>query len=827
MAPRRPVIWWGAVAGPMPKVIGFVSPRHRWLHTLYSGLRRARVPVRDAILGDGLLRLLVGGSADRPLSFVVRPAGHGPPAYGTAGPFCLGFEGRRDLGARERAWAERMLDALRTLGGEIPPRLDGFSAICLPTGEPHADVARLFPFLDVERSSSERGADVEVLVRVTSRCNQACPFCSAPEHAEPSPEALLASWSAVSRLLPGATLTLTGGEPTVRPRFLDEVATARALDGIGRVHVQTNAVGFGSTLDPAVLPPGPDLTFFVSLHAVDERIYDACTGTRGQLPRALAGVRRLLEAGHDVTLNTVVTRHNLDHLEPMVRALCELLPGEVRPALCFSALMCPERRPGAADLLVRYSDLVPALERAAAAAAERGLAVQSLLSSTHASIPACLLSESSRAVPGRTAPSLHDDETGYETDDTPWVKAARCRSCVETDGCLGVPQPYARRFGLEELVPLRGGGADGGAEGGAGGGQSGEPAMLHVLAGAHCNNHCVFCMESDREGRRRHVSSQTPGDIRRFIEAHPGRGEVLFTSGEPTLNPDLDRYVEWARAAGYRTIAVITNGRRLSQPKYAAALLARGVNKLTLSVHAAEPELHDELTRSRGAFRQTLRGLENLAALRRRGARFDLHTSTVVVRANLPRLREIHRLLRRFDVDRMCFNVMMVKGFGRERFGELMPRYSDVVAEVAGLVRGLPREELVRIALADVPPCVTVELPEEVRAAQERFVQFEKSGSVGISDTDLERVAGSGADVPLARLVRRAGAAELSGDDAYYVTDRDSKDDILRIKRELCEDCAMSSACPGVWRGYVEAFGWSELVPVRSGPGGRARRGAE
>jgi hypothetical protein len=198
------------------------------------------------------------------------------------------------------------------------------------------------------------------------------------------------------------------------------------------------------------------LFFFVSLHALDEGIYDRCTGTEGQLSTALEGTRRILAAGHPVTVNTVVTSENFGHLEEMVRRLPEVFSGERKPALHFSVLICPEWRPEAADYLVKYTELVPVLERAARTAEGLGIAVDSLLSSTHASMPPCVLPAEARGM-GRHLPEIAEHETGYEDDGRPWVKAEQCRQCAETGRCLGVPRPYAAKFGLEELVPLTGG----------------------------------------------------------------------------------------------------------------------------------------------------------------------------------------------------------------------------------------------------------------------------------------------------------------------------------------------------------------------------------
>ncbi|MBM4388110.1 MAG: hypothetical protein FJ088_10260, partial [Deltaproteobacteria bacterium] len=55
---------------------------------------------------------------------------------------------------------------------------------------------------------------------------------------------------------------------------------------------------------------------------------------------------------------------------------------------------------------------------------------------------------------------------------------------------------------------------------------------MHICIGFSCNNNCIFCMEEDREARRRFVMNQSREDIRRMIFDSRGVREVLFTSGE-------------------------------------------------------------------------------------------------------------------------------------------------------------------------------------------------------------------------------------------------------------------------------------------------------
>lgn len=438
-----------------------VADGGEWVRDLVDDLRRAGAPVRTASLHDGVLRLEFERRDGRAFVVTARGWREGLEGWRRTERLVVGYDGAGDPGPDGVRWLERVHDLLSRIEGALPDRLAGFAALGLDARRPMEALATAFPFVTLERTtvaSSRKarprpGEGVEVLVRATSRCNQACPFCSGPKHAEPSGEVLRACFRTVGNLLPGALVSLTGGEPTLRRGFVGEVLAA--LDALprGEVQVQTNAVRFAEALDPSDLPPGPPLRFFVSLHALDEAIYDRCTGSRGQFGRALAGTRRLLAAGHVVTLNAVVCRENADHVETYVRRMPRAFPGSPRPALHFSTLICPEWNPRAASSLVPYGRVVEALRRAARAAREIGWEMLPLRSSTHATMPACVLRPSER--PRRAEYRVGPRETGYEDFSRPFVKAVRCRTCSETSRCLGVPRPYALAFGLDELRPIR------------------------------------------------------------------------------------------------------------------------------------------------------------------------------------------------------------------------------------------------------------------------------------------------------------------------------------------------------------------------------------
>lgn len=322
---------------------------------------------------------------------------------------------------------------------------------------------------------------------------------------------------------------------------------------------------------------------------------------------------------------------------------------------------------------------------------------------------------------------------------------------------------------------------------------AGKAERVHVLTGTVCNNNCIFCMEEDRDGRRV-VNSRTDDELVRFIlRENPGAEEVCFTSGEPTTNPSLPRWVKMAKDAGVPRISVMTNGRALSYEKYARALIGAGMRRFYVSIHGHDAKLHEGLTRTPGSFAQTVAGIETIARHKRYGV--ELHTSTVVTKRNLPHMADIYRFLRGLGVDQVVFNVMQANGRADTYFEKIFPRYTEI-AEVARafLEEQRAHEERVMAFLVDIPLCTTEQLPDFNRGYVEAYAHYEPAGS-GSHDRELsvERDAEKG---ELVR-VRRADL-----------------DDEVREKRAECARCRYHDACEGVWANYLARYGWDELQPV-------------
>ncbi len=288
---------------------------------------------------------------------------------------------------------------------------------------------------------------------------------------------------------------------------------------------------------------------------------------------------------------------------------------------------------------------------------------------------------------------------------------------------------------------------------------------LHIAIGTACNNNCIFCCEGDREGRAARQVFVTDENVRSILAANIGLGKVVFTSGEPTLNPKLPEYITLARQIGYHSVSIVTNGRMLFYRDLAERITGAGVTEIVISLHSLRPELHDRLTRSPGGFIQAFAGFSNLCALRSK-YHFELHVSRVVCRPNIDGLATDCHQLSAFPINTIILNPLMP--IGRADNSRLLVPYTEIVSAI----KPIPAEVLSKISLNDTPLCTAMPILSNI-------------GTMEIYSIKDDRSANYSQPV-------------LEG----------------REKRDQCSRCRFDPVCTGVWSRYIEFFGWDEFNPA-------------
>lgn len=298
--------------------------------------------------------------------------------------------------------------------------------------------------ITTHRAPKASEAPPDQLIRVTRRCNQRCVFCNNNESAPGYVDDLVGARQRARRIHDAGLreVSFTGGEPTLMPWLRDAIQEASSLGF--HVGLQTNAVVLDRRKKAEAFVEAGLSHALVSLHAPDPDVSDGITEAPGTFHRTVAGIHRLLDAGAQVNINTVVCRLNARLLPEMARFLTEEWGGRIREWVV--SFMAPEAQ-GAqnAHLMVRYRDAAPHLEEALSHARQKGLR---LTVPGVCGAPVCVLGEAA--------------ECGVEARGTlepPKMKTryypAVCSTCAQRRWCSGVWREYGRRFGEDELMPLK------------------------------------------------------------------------------------------------------------------------------------------------------------------------------------------------------------------------------------------------------------------------------------------------------------------------------------------------------------------------------------
>ncbi len=275
-------------------------------------------------------------------------------------------------------------------------------------------------------------------VRVNFVCNQACRFCFVSTHLPTAPDAMIER-AIVEAARQGASVAISGGEPTLHPRLVDFVRLARD-EGASLVELQTNATRLADPeLVGALREAGLDLVY-ASLHASRAELSDGITGAPGTFDATVAGVDEVRRNGLRLRLSFVFCRANLADFPRYVAWAAERWPG-VEIGVSFVAAST-DLVPRTAELIPRYSDVVPHLARGMSLAAELGVRLSGFESMC--GLPLCL-------VPADLTHffELAEAPDGYDGGEV--VRTEACERCDLRGRCFGLRRGYAALHGTDEL----------------------------------------------------------------------------------------------------------------------------------------------------------------------------------------------------------------------------------------------------------------------------------------------------------------------------------------------------------------------------------------
>ncbi len=110
---------------------------------------------------------------------------------------------------------------------------------------------------------------------------------------------------------------------------------------------------------------------------------------------------------------------------------------------------------------------------------------------------------------------------------------------------------------------------------------------------------------------------------------------VWLSGGEPTLRADLPELIRAIAARG-PAVGLVTDALPLAQERALAPLMAAGVDRVRVVLHAARADAHDWLVSRPGAARLAVRALGRLV-----GSGVDVEVQATLTRSTLPPLHSL------------------------------------------------------------------------------------------------------------------------------------------------------------------------------------------
>ncbi|RJQ71723.1 MAG: radical SAM protein [Desulfobacteraceae bacterium] len=176
--------------------------------------------------------------------------------------------------------------------------------------------------------------------------------------------------------------------------------------------------------------------------------------------------------------------------------------------------------------------------------------------------------------------------------------------------------------------------------------------FFHILT--QCNLQCRHCyINPQQHGRQRLSLATIQNWLQTLARRAPGANLVIL-GGEPTLHPDLPQVVKSARALGYGSITIDTNGYLFND--ILDRISPREVDFISFSLDGATPATNDPI-RGQGSFKVCTEGLR---AARRKGFRTSLIYT--VSRMNLEDVIDMPELLRELKVEHFFLQVIGLRG---------------------------------------------------------------------------------------------------------------------------------------------------------------------
>lgn len=142
------------------------------------------------------------------------------------------------------------------------------------------------------------------------------------------------------------------------------------------------------------------------------------------------------------------------------------------------------------------------------------------------------------------------------------------------------------------------------------------PKKLMIEVTNYCNSKCIFCVNCKMIRKKCFIDENI---VKKAIEQGKNMGiqEVgFYTNGEPLLNLNIDRYIEYAKKNSYNYVYITTNG-ILANEERIRKLFDIGLDSIKFSINSIEKENYNKI-HGTDCFEVVVNNLKNIYNMKKK-----------------------------------------------------------------------------------------------------------------------------------------------------------------------------------------------------------------
>jgi MoaA/NifB/PqqE/SkfB family radical SAM enzyme len=255
-----------------------------------------------------------------------------------------------------------------------------------------------------------------------------------------------------------ASVTFTGGEPTLRRDLLELIEFAQQLGYL--IGMQTNGRLFYYK-EYAKKLSAYNISYVIALHGPDEKTHDEISRVAGSFKQTLTGIKNLLSFKQDVGGKMVLSRKNHALLDETVKLFIDL--GIKNISIAFPHISDNERF---LEVVPKYTDVIDKVHQSVETvnSANKTLAEENKINIYFECIPLCLMRGYEKHVSELKYLDNHPVEVKLvELPTKDWqdlrkkskIKFINCCDCVYDKICEGPWKEYPHYYGDTEFKPVQ------------------------------------------------------------------------------------------------------------------------------------------------------------------------------------------------------------------------------------------------------------------------------------------------------------------------------------------------------------------------------------